>query len=60
LQPLLKVSTVDMERFLGAALSIEQCKEALDTYRFSTVCLTCGRDGVCIKQKMAIGRLNPP
>lgn len=49
LQPLLKISTDDMERFLGKILSIEQCKEALNTYSFSTVCLTCGREGVWYK-----------
>jgi fructokinase len=49
LQPLLKISMDDMERFFGKLLSIEQCKLALDNYTFSTVCLTCGREGVWYK-----------
>jgi fructokinase len=49
LQPLLKISIDDMERFFGKALSIEECRHALNSYRFSTVCLTCGREGVWYK-----------
>jgi fructokinase len=49
LQPLLKISTDDMERFFGEGLSIERCKEALNHFTFSTVCLTCGREGVWYK-----------
>ena len=50
LQPYLKVSLDDMERFFGH-LSLEEYKAILDQYTFSFICMTCGKDGVWYKKK---------
>ena len=51
LEPLLKISVDDMERFAGKSLSIEECKKLLEGYSTKLTCLTCGKDGVWFKEK---------
>ncbi len=53
LEPLLKISIDDLERFTGKTLSIEECKNFLESYYTKTTCLTCGKDGVWFKEKKA-------
>jgi fructokinase len=50
MQPLLKISVDDLERFVGKTLSIEDCKSFLDKYSATVFCLTCGKDGVWYKE----------
>ncbi|MCZ4222397.1 carbohydrate kinase family protein [Pedobacter rhodius] len=49
LNPLLKISVDDLERFLGEHLSIEACIQWLDKLNVKAICLTCGKDGVWFK-----------
>ncbi|WP_165825348.1 carbohydrate kinase family protein [Pedobacter yonginense] len=51
LAPLLKISVDDLQRFVGAPLSIEQSIEWLNSLQAEVICLTCGKDGVWYKTK---------
>ncbi len=51
-KPLLKLSMDDMERFLNNnKLSIDEAKQFLQQYEAEVLCLTCGKDGVWLKQE---------
>ncbi|GGI25460.1 carbohydrate kinase family protein [Pedobacter mendelii] len=49
LNPLLKISLDDLERFNDDNLSIEECKAWLDKLNTKAICLTCGKEGVWFK-----------
>jgi fructokinase len=49
LNPLLKLSEDDWERFMGTKTSIETAKAQLDACPAAVICLTCGKDGVWYK-----------
>ncbi|RNL52132.1 carbohydrate kinase family protein [Pedobacter jejuensis] len=51
LNPLLKISLDDLERFTGEKLSIEESKEWLGNLDANAICLTCGKDGVWFKSQ---------
>lgn len=51
LNPLLKISVDDLERFVGEKLTINQSIQWLDHLNIATICLTCGKDGVWYKEK---------
>ena len=60
LQPYLKVSLDDMERFFGCVESIEEYKAMLDNHPDSFICLTCGKDGVWYREKNSGWHFQPP
>lgn len=49
LNPLLKISVDDLERFVEQNLSIDDCIAWLDKLDIKAICLTCGKDGVWFK-----------
>jgi len=49
LNPLLKISVDDLERFTGKSLSMKESREWLDQLDIKLICLTCGKDGVWYK-----------
>ncbi|WP_316850668.1 carbohydrate kinase family protein [Pedobacter agri] len=49
LNPLLKVSVDDLERFVGQSFSVEESVEWLDRLDAAAICLTCGKHGVWYK-----------
>lgn len=51
LNPLLKISVDDLERFNGESLTIEQSIALLDDLNAHIICLTCGKNGVWYKEK---------
>lgn len=51
MQPLLKVSMDDVERFLGTGNDIENAKKMLEKYDTAITCLTCGAAGVWYRTK---------
>lgn len=51
LNPLIKISIDDLERFVGEYLTIEQCMTWLDNLNSRIICLTCGKNGVWYKEK---------
>lgn len=51
LNPLLKISVDDLERFVGSNLTIEQSVQWLDHLNVPVVCLTCGSGGVWFKER---------
>jgi fructokinase len=50
LEPLLKLSADDAERFLGYGVSVDETKAFLDSYRAKAMCLTLGGEGVWYKE----------
>lgn len=50
LNPLLKISLDDLERFTGAPLSIQESMEWLNNLHIHSIYLTCGKDGVWFKE----------
>lgn len=59
LNPLLKISVDDLERFTGKSLSIEESMEWLNQLSIELICLTCGKDGVWYKTKNQQWRHQP-
>ncbi|MFF5382186.1 carbohydrate kinase family protein [Pedobacter suwonensis] len=51
MNPLLKISVDDLERFTGESLNIEEAVKWLDNLNAQIICLTCGKDGVWFKTK---------
>jgi len=51
LEPLLKISVDDLQRFVGEPLTIEQSIEWLNPLHAHVICLTCGKDGAWYKTK---------
>lgn len=51
MNPLLKISVDDLERFTGESLTIEEAVKWLDNLNAQVICLTCGKDGVWFKAK---------
>ncbi|KQS32446.1 carbohydrate kinase family protein [Pedobacter sp. Leaf194] len=51
MNPLLKISVDDLERFTGESLTIERALEWLGKLTAQVICLTCGKDGVWFKAK---------
>ncbi|MDN3587505.1 PfkB family carbohydrate kinase [Pedobacter aquatilis] len=51
LNPMLKISIDDLERFTGETLTIEQSIAWLDSLNTQIICLTCGKNGVWFKEK---------
>lgn len=51
LNPLLKVSLDDLERFVGEPLTVEESLDWLSQLDAAVICLTCGKDGVWYKAK---------
>jgi len=51
MNPLLKISVDDLERFTGERLTIEEAVKWLDNLNAQIICLTCGKDGVWFKTK---------
>jgi len=51
LNPLLKISVDDLERFTAEPLTIEQSIAWLDDLSTQIICLTCGKHGVWYKEK---------
>ncbi|ULQ56403.1 PfkB family carbohydrate kinase [Flavihumibacter rivuli] len=49
MQPLLKCSMDDVERFTGKPLSEHEAREFLGSYNTTVTCLTCGSNGVWFK-----------
>ncbi|MDQ1142450.1 carbohydrate kinase family protein [Pedobacter agri] len=49
LNPLLKVSVDDLERFVGQSFSVEESVAWLDRLDAAAICLTCGKHGVWYK-----------
>ena len=50
LEPLLKLSMDDAERFLGHSVSVEESKAFLNNYTAKALCLTLGGEGVWYKE----------
>lgn len=50
LEPLLKFSLDDAERFLGPGASVDETKGFLDNYKAKALCLTLGGEGVWYKE----------
>lgn len=59
LSPMLKISLDDMVRFFGVQGNAEECKQKLEKFSFSLVCLTCGKDGVWYKNAGALWQHQP-
>jgi len=51
LNPLLKISVDDLERFIGESLNVQEAVDWLDKIDVEVICLTCGKDGVWFKTK---------
>lgn len=51
LNPLLKISLDDLERFVGEPLTVEESLDWLGQLDAAVICLTCGKDGVWYKAK---------
>ncbi|NTD99187.1 hypothetical protein G6M26_47740 [Agrobacterium tumefaciens] len=51
LQPLLKISLDDLERFTGKSSNINEALSWLDSLSIKFICLTCGKDGVWFKEQ---------
>ena len=52
-KPIFKFSLDDVERFLGKPLTIEDAKAYLQNVLCTTICLTCGGDGVYYKSSLS-------
>ncbi|QDW24838.1 carbohydrate kinase family protein [Pedobacter sp. KBS0701] len=59
MDPLLKISVDDLERFTGESLTIEEAVKWLDNLNAQIICLTCGKDGVWFKTKNQAWRHKP-
>lgn len=59
LNPLLKISVDDLERFSGKSLSMEESREWLDQLDIKLICLTCGKDGVWYKEQSGQWQYQP-
>ena len=59
LEVFLKISIDDMERFTRKGVSIEACKDFLEAYQFSFICLTCGKVGVWYKELTGQWKFKP-
>lgn len=51
LEPYMKLSLDDMERFFSKSSPVEEYKTMLQQYPFTFICLTCGKEGVWYKEK---------
>ncbi|RYD80896.1 MAG: carbohydrate kinase family protein [Sphingobacteriales bacterium] len=49
MNPLLKISVDDLNRFTGESLDIDDAMMWLDSFTTKLICLTCGKDGVWFK-----------
>lgn len=49
MNPLMKFSLDDIERFCGKVMGVEEAKSFLDEYKSQLICLTLGKDGVWYK-----------
>ncbi|WP_316831531.1 carbohydrate kinase family protein [Pedobacter aquatilis] len=59
LNPLLKISVDDVERFAEDTVNIEQAIEWLDRLNIRRICLTCGKEGVWFKAQNGAWKHKP-